>query len=299
MQKVQAEVVQPMRLEALIALLELEPIEVNLFRAQTLGGGFVFGGQVLGQALIAAARTVDAGRLPHSLHGYFLRPGNAEMSILFEVDRIRDGKSFTTRRVVAIQNGKAIFNMAVSFHGPEQGFEHQADMPIVSTPEGIPSDRERWDALRKLRPELDNMGGRWRWPIETRHIEWSDPFDQKAHPPFQHVWVKAMGLVGDDQVMQRALLAFASDMGFMGTTMRPHAEAGFDQVQGASLDHAIWFHAPIDMSEWHLYENVSTWAGDARGYVRGSFYTESGRLVASTTQECLIRPRPTKNKLTE
>ncbi|MCB1645867.1 MAG: acyl-CoA thioesterase II [Pseudomonadales bacterium] len=277
-------------IDQLIDLLRLEQIEKNMFRGRTLGGGFVFGGQVLGQALMAASQTVEADRMPHSLHSYFLRAGDSEVPILFEVDRIRDGKSFTTRRVVAIQHGKAIFNMAVSFQVRESGFEHQTDMPIVSPPEGIPSDRARWEAIHKQRPELAQVRRTPDWPVEMRHIEWSDPFEQKVHPPYQHVWIKALGDTGEDQVMQRALLAFASDMGFMGTTMRPHVTGGWGSVHGASLDHSIWFHHDIDFRQWHLYENVSPWAADARGYVRGAFYTEEGRLVASTTQECLIRP---------
>lgn len=283
-------------LPGLIDLLDLEQIEVNMFRGKTLGGGFVFGGQVLGQALVAAARTVEAERKPHSMHAYFLRPGDSEVPILFEVDRIRDGKSFTTRRVVAIQNGKAIFNMSVSFQVSEEGLEHQFDMPNVLGPESLQSDRERFDELIKEKPEFKERNWTSKWPFDLRHVEWLSPGEMTSRPPFQHVWIRLNGDAGEDQILQRAMLAFASDMGFMATSMLPHGrmrQGRQENIQGASLDHSLWFHEDIKMNEWLLYQQESPWAASSRGYVRGAFYTRSGELVASAAQECLIRIRET------
>lgn len=273
----------------LIDLLDLEVIEVNMFRGKTLGGGFVFGGQVLSQALVAASRTVEAARKPHSMHAYFLRPGDSEIPILFEVDRIRDGKSFTTRRVVATQNGKAIFNMSVSFQVKEQGLTHQFDMPNVLGPESLKSDRERFDELIREKPEFKERNWSSKWPFDSHHVEWLNPGEMSSRPPYQHVWIRLKADPGDDQVLQRAMLAFASDMGFMSTSMLPHGRR--QNIQGASLDHSVWFHEDIMIHEWLLYQQESPWAAGSRGYVRGGFYTTDGVLVASTTQECLIRVR--------
>lgn len=281
--------IDSLTLEGLVDLLDLEQIEVNMFRGKTLGGGFVFGGQVLGQALVAAARTVDEQRLPHSMHGYFLRPGDSDVPILFDVDRIRDGKSFTTRRVVAIQHGKAIFNMSVSFQVQEKGLEHQFDMPNVLGPDSLKSDRERFDELIKEKPELKERNWSSRWPFDMRHVEWLNPGEMSSRPPYQHVWIRLLGDPGKDQVVHRAILAFASDMGFMSTSMLPHGR--MDNIQGASLDHSVWFHDEIRSNEWLLYQQESPWAAASRGYVRGGFYSKEGILVASTTQECLIRVR--------
>ncbi len=276
-------------LDGLIDLLDLEAIEVNMFRGKTLGGGFVFGGQVLGQALVAASRTVEAERPAHSLHAYFLRPGDADVPILFEVDRIRDGSSFTTRRVVAIQHGKAIFSASISFQVREEGFEHQFDMPNVLAPESLKSDQERFEELAKEMPELKERNWGSRWPFDMRHVEVLHFGEMAPRPPYQHVWMKLLDNPGDDPVLHRAILAFMSDMGFMSTSMLPHGR--FQNIQGASLDHSIWFHNDVRCDDWLLYQNESPWAAAARGYVRGGFYTRDGSLVASTTQECLIRRR--------
>jgi len=276
-------------LEGLVDLLDLEPIEVNMFRGKTLGGGFVFGGQVLGQALVAASRTVEAERPAHSLHSYFLRPGDADVPILFEVDRIRDGSSFTTRRVVAIQHGKAIFSASISFQVREKGLEHQFDMPNVLSPESLKSDQQRFEELSKEKPELKERNWGNRWPFDMRRVEALNFGEMSPRPPYQHVWMKLLENPGDDPVLHRAILAFMSDMGFMSTSMLPHGR--FQNIQGASLDHSIWFHSDVRTDDWLLYQNESPWAAAARGYVRGSFYSRDGVLVSSTTQECLIRPR--------
>lgn len=280
---------ETLSLEGIVDLLDLETIEVNMFRGKTLGGGFVFGGQVLGQALVAASRTVVPERLPHSMHGYFLRPGDSDIPILFEVDRIRDGKSFTTRRVVAIQNGKAIFSMSVSFQVKEKGLEHQFDMPNVLGPESLKSDRERYDELIREKPELNERNWGSKWPFDMRHVEWLNPGEMSSRPPYQHLWIRLVGDPGNDQVLHRAILAFASDMGFMSTSMLPHGRR--ENIQGASLDHSVWFHDDIRADEWLLYQQESPWAASSRGYVRGGFYSKEGVLVASATQECLIRLR--------
>jgi acyl-CoA thioesterase-2 len=276
-------------LQRLLDLLDLEQIEVNMFRGQNSAPGFVFGGQVLGQALVAAARTVDTERLPHSLHSYFLRPGNGDIPILYDVDRIRDGRSFTTRRVVAIQKGRAIFNMSVSFQLREEGLEHQFDMPNVLGPEGLAGDAERFADLARRKPEFKDFHGGNRWPFDNRRVEFMLMDDHSTRPPYQHVWTRVEGDPGEDQVVHRALLAFASDMGFMSTATLPHGM--HFGMQGASLDHSIWFHHDIRMDDWLLYQQESPSAAASRGFVRGSFYTREGLLVASTTQECLIRIR--------
>lgn len=273
-------------------LLTLEQIELNIFRAPNTGGPFVFGGQVLGQALIAAANTVTEARLPHSLHGYFLRRGNGDLPIVYVVDRIRDGSSFTTRRVLAVQNGEAIFNMSISFQVREPGLEHQFPMPDVPRPAELADESDRFEEMMGDNPEFKEFHPGMRWPFSQRRVEQIDPFgDEESHPPYQNLWIKAEGDPGAAQVMHRALLAFASDMGFMSTATLPHGGAHMGMIQGASLDHSIWFHHDVAMDHWHLYQQESPAAAGARGFVRGSFYTEAGVLVASTTQECLIRVR--------
>jgi acyl-CoA thioesterase-2 len=280
-------------LQGLIELLDLEQIEVNLFRGTSPKEGWqrVFGGQVLGQALVAAGRTVP-DRYAHSLHAYFLRPGDPKMPILYEVDRIRDGSSFTTRRVVAIQAGKAIFSMSVSFQVDEPGLEHQIDMPAVPGPEGLEPEVELRRKQAHRVPESWHAAFLRERPIEVRPIEPVDEFAPEKRPPFQNVWFRAVDRLPDDRLLHQCVLAYASDLTLLDTTTLPHAVSWWsDRFQTASLDHAMWFHRPFRADEWLLYAQDSPRAAGARGFTRGSVYTRSGELVASVTQEGLIRLR--------
>ena len=273
-------------------LLDLEPIEVNLFRGKNrdVGGKSVFGGQVLAQALVAANRTVDPARPCHSMHGYFLLPGDMLAPIVFDVERIRDGRSFTTRRVRAIQHGQVIFNMAASYQVAEHGVEHQTEMPPVPPPEELVAESE----LRKL--VADHVPERYRkrflqdQPIEFRPVNPVNPFAPDKRPPVKDVWFKAAGKLPDDPALHQAVLAYTSDFGFIGTAMLPHGLSFMmKNVQVASLDHALWFHGPFRADDWLLYHMDSPVAYGARGFNRGSIYTRDGVLVASVAQEGLIR----------
>jgi acyl-CoA thioesterase-2 len=276
----------------LIELLQLERIEDNLFRGQSrdIGTKYVFGGQVLGQALSAAQRTVDPLRHVHSLHAYFLRAGDIESPIVYEVDRARDGKSFSTRRVVAIQHGQAIFNCSASFQFDEPGAEHQLSMPEVPQPEDLepplPVDPEQFSHVpAKLQRWLARGG-----PFEFRHVYPRDEIKVPKRPPFQHVWFKLVDRIGDEPELHRAMLAYASDFHLIGTATFPHGISYLKaNVQMASLDHAMWFHRPFRIDEWLLYSCDSPSAQGARGLARGMIYARDGRLVASTAQEGLIR----------
>lgn len=280
--------------EELVALLQLERIEENLFRGQSrdIGTRFVFGGQVLGQSLAAAQRTVE-GRIVHSLHAYFLRAGDVEAPIVYEVDRNRDGKSFSSRRVVAIQHGQPIFTMAASFQEPEDGLNHQLSMPDVPAPDDL-SEPEPIapEALAKIPAKLQ----RWitkRGPFEFKHVYPRDEFKRPKLPPFQHVWFRLIDRIGDDDLLHRSLLAYASDFHLIGTATLPHGISYLQgNVQMASLDHAMWFHRPFRIDEWLLYSCDSPSSQGARGLSRGQIYDRSGRLVASTAQEGLIRLLP-------
>ena len=285
-------------LSELVELLALEQIEVNLFRGQSqnLGWGRVYGGQVLGQALSAAVQTVPEDRHVHSLHGYFLRPGAVDRPIVYEVDRIRDGGSFTTRRVVAIQNGEAIFLLAASFQVEEPGFEHQDIMPAAPEPETVPTQQElaRTYAERLpafLRPQV--LADR---PFEMRPLEEaSDPFNPEAREPQRMFWLKATGTLPDEPALHRYLLAYASDFAFLTTAMLPHGVSWLSPgMQVASIDHAMWFHQDFRVDEWMLHVVDSPKAHGGRGLVRGRVFTRDGRLVASTAQEGLIRKRERK-----
>jgi acyl-CoA thioesterase-2 len=276
-------------LDALVKLLDLEAIEVNIFRGTSPDENRqrVFGGQVAGQALVAAARTVDPGRAVHSLHAYFLRPGDPTVPILYEVDRIRDGRSFTTRRVVAIQHGKAIFNLAASFQSHEEGLDHQVEAPDAPDPESLPDFRTR------MEPYRDQMGD---WfdrprPIDTRYVDWNPPDRHEPLPPQQRVWLRADGDVpGDDLVIHTVLLTYASDMTLLDTTLLPHGGSWHDQgLMMASLDHAMWFHRPFRADRWLLYAQDSPSASGGRGLGRGLVFTAEGELVASVMQEGVIR----------
>jgi acyl-CoA thioesterase-2 len=274
--------------DALVKLLDLEPIEVNLFRGVSPDEDRqrVFGGQVAGQALVAAARTVDPGRAVHSLHAYFLRPGDPTVPILYEVDRLRDGRSFTTRRVVAIQHGKAIFNLQASFQVPEEGLEHQAPMPETTPPEELPDFKER------MGPYQDTLG---EWyhrprPIDTRHADWSPPDRKEPLPPHQRVWLRADGRLPDDPVLHACVLTYASDMTLLDTALLPHGGSWDESsIFMASLDHAMWFHRPFRADEWLLYSQDTPTAQAGRGLGRGIIFTRDGRVAVTVVQEGLIR----------
>ncbi len=283
-------------LEDLVNNLQVEQLDTYLFRGFTevRRTPRVFGGQVLAQAFSAASRTVDAQRSLHSLHAYFLRPGDVEKDIIFDVDPIRDGGSFTTRRVVAIQGGKAIFNSSMSFQKAEQGLEHQFEMPAVPGPEGLMAEWDYWEELSRLHPEKLPQGTQRFRAIDARLIEPRDPAKPEAlQQPLQGMWVRANGSLADDPALHRMILAYASDLQFMSTSLQVHP-VGFwtPGFQGASLDHAMWFHCDFRADEWLYYHMDSPRAAGARGFNRGSFYTRDGRLVASAVQEGLIRLRP-------
>jgi acyl-CoA thioesterase-2 len=282
-------------LDELITLLALERIEENLFRGQSqdLGWARVYGGQVLGQALSAAVQTVPPERHVHSLHAYFLRPGEVNRPIVYDVDRIRDGGSFTTRRVVAIQGGHAIFNMAASFQKPEPGLEHQDVMPEAPTPESLPTLDERTAAhAARLAKEI---GGRKiiARPFDLRTADpVEDPRTPSKRPPARLVWLKTIDRLPDDPALHHYLLAYASDYAFVSTALLPHGVSIFSpRMQVASLDHVMWFHRPCRVDEWLLYVIDSPAAHGARGLVRGRVFTRDGVLVASTAQEGLMRLR--------
>jgi acyl-CoA thioesterase-2 len=278
-------------LAELLALLDLEPIEVNIFRGISPKDRMqrVFGGQVLGQALVAACRTVE-GRLAHSLHAYFILPGDPKAPILYEVDRSRDGSSFSTRRVVAIQHGRPIFNMAVSFHIYEEGLEHQFPMPDVPAPETLPSEAEmKKEWAKKLPKEAQHWFLRDR-PIEQRFIDPVDFMNPGKREPHQNSWVKALGELPDDPALHQCVLAYASDMSLLDTCIMPHDMPWHsNKLIVASLDHAMWFHRPFRTDEWMLFSNDSPISAGGRGFNRGLVYSRDGKLIASVAQEGLIR----------
>ena len=285
----------PAVLDALVKLLALEKIEENLFRGQSqdLGWGTVFGGQVLGQALSAAVQTVPSERLVHSLHAYFLRPGNVKKPIVYDVDRIRDGGSFTTRRVVAIQSGEAIFNLAASFQKLEDGFEHQDAMPDAPDPDTLPTEQEHMAKFAsRLPPGLRERAVAER-PFELKPVELeADPFAPTVRPASKMVWLRTTGKLPDDPALHHYLLAYASDYAFISTALRPHGVTWLTPgMQLASLDHVMWFHQPFRIDEWLLHVIDSPVAHGARGLVRGRVFTRGGALVASTSQEGLMRLR--------
>lgn len=280
-------------LDALIRQLDLEPLEVNLFRGQSkhMGGPRVFGGQVIGQALVAAERTVD-GRVPHSLHAYFLLPGDAGAPIIYQVDRLRDGRSFSARRVQAIQHGRPILSMIASFQAPEAGLEHAAPMPDVPPPEALsPSDElhERW--LSEASP-ASNLAEALRAPsaIEFRPVEPSNPLRPAPGEPRQAIWFRAVDRIPDDPRLHRCLLAYASDFQLIGTALRPHGRSWYERsMVVASIDHALWFHRAGRVDDWLLYAMDSPSAQMARGLARGLVFDRRGRLIASVAQEGLMR----------
>ncbi len=276
-------------LDDLIRLLDLEAIEVNLFRGRSPDEDRqrVFGGQVAGQALVAAARTIEEpDRLVHSLHAYFLRPGDPKVPIVYEVDRIRDGRSFSTRRVVAIQHGRAIFNLQASFHDHESGLDHQTRASLdVPAPESLPDFRER------MAPYKDQVGPSYDIPrpIDVRYVN-GDPMTRgNSRANGQKVWMRANGTLPDDPTLHACIVTYASDMTLLDTTLLPHGRNWFDGVQMASLDHAMWFHRSFRADDWLLYEQHAISSSNARGLAGGSIFTSSGDLAVNVVQEGLIR----------
>lgn len=281
-------------LDALVSLLDLEDLEVNLFRGRSPEGDSqrVFGGQVLGQALVAAARTVEAG-VAHSFHAYFLRAGDPAAPILYQVERTRDGRSFTTRRVTAIQHGRAIFHQEASFQQPERGHEHQHEMPDVPDPESLPSWQERMQAVLPRMPEAMRAWALRDRPIDLRYVTDFDPITPEKQPPRLLVWARCDGRLSEvaSPSLHQCIAAYASDMTLLDTAVMPHAISYTDAShQIASLDHAMWFHRDFRADAWLLYEQESPVASGGRGFSTGRLFRRDGALVASVAQEGLIRP---------
>ncbi len=281
-------------LDNLVSLLALEKIEENLFRGMSEDLGFrqLFGGQVLGQALSAASQTVMAERKVHSVHGYFLRPGDVSLPIVYQVETPRDGGSFTTRSVSAIQKGRPIFTLMASFHGEEEGPSHQSAMPQVPGPEELKSEVEIARANQHLYPEHVRASMISAKPIEIRRVGTYNPFNPRPSEPLQYMWMRAAGPLPDDDQLHRYLFAYASDFSLLSTAALPHAISTWaPHMQVASLDHAIWYHRPVRMDDWLLYAMDSPSASGARGFSRGQIFNRAGELVASVAQESLMRDR--------
>jgi acyl-CoA thioesterase-2 len=281
-------------MEELLATLDLEKLEENLYRGTSpqVGWQRVFGGQVVAQALVAAQRTVGPDRFVHSLHGYFVRPGDPSVPILYQVERIRDGSSFTTRQVLAIQHGKAIFTLSASFQVEEEGYDHQIVMPAATDPEKLMGEREFKEAFLQQAPDAVRRYWMRDRPFEVRPTSLMHYITKEKLEPRQDVWVRALGQIPEDRPTQAAVLAYVSDMTLLDASLYPHGTSIFEpSLQVASLDHAMWFHRPIDFSDWLLYSQDSPSAGGARGMTRGSIYSRSGQLVASVAQEGLIRKK--------
>jgi acyl-CoA thioesterase-2 len=279
-------------LDRLLELLDLETISEDVFRgpSQDLGWGTVFGGQVLGQALSAAGRTVDVNRHAHSLHAYFLRPGDPTRPISYHVERTRDGSSFSTRRIRAHQNGPPIFFMAASFQRPESGLDHQAAMPGVPGPDGLASYDELTRRYLPLASEPLRSSLDIEWPFEMRPVEVIDPLSPQPTAPVSHLWLRSAGKLPDDERVHRYLLAYTSDFSLLDTALAPHGRSYWQgDLKMASIDHAMWFHRPCRADEWLLYAMDSPNACGSRGLVRGQLFDRTGRLVASTAQEGMIR----------
>lgn len=280
--------------ENFVALLDVEELDTDLYRGARMPGGRgrIFGGQVIAQGLAAAERTVEDARSPHSLHAYFMRPGDEDFPIIFRVVRDRDGGSFSTRRVIAQQRGRPILSMAVNFQLPEEGLSHQAPMPDVPDPDSLESELDR------MRRNADQIPEKMRWmmlrprPFDMRPVEEYDHRQPTRHPPVSHIWFRTVAPMPDDPALHRAALAHASDSRLLGTSMLPHGVSWTTHnMQTASLDHALWLHEDFRADEWLLYATDSTWSGHARGFNRGQIFTREGRLVASVAQEGLIRLR--------
>ncbi len=285
----------PGAVDDLLSILDLEQLEMNLFRGRSpqVGWQRVFGGQVVGQALVAALRTVDPGRPPHSLHAYFLLGGDPKVPIIYEVDRIRDGRSFTTRRVIAIQHGHAIFSMSASFHAAEEGgFDHQATMPVVPAPEELPSEADMKERVLPSMPDPVRRYYERERPIELRPVEFGRYLGQKIPGNTFHVWMKVTARLPDDAAIHQAVLAYASDMTLLDSALIPHGKTVFmKEIMAASLDHALWIHRPFRTDEWLLYAQDSPNLNGSRGFSRGLIFARDGTLVASVAQEGMLRKR--------
>lgn len=279
--------------ENLADILALEAIEVNLFRGVSPNDGFprIFGGLVIAQALTAAYKTVP-DRVCHSLHAYFIRPGDVNAPVLYEVERARDGGTFTTRRVAAIQHGEQIFNLAASFQTPEVGLEHQFDAPAAPDPDSLPTEAQYLRSLGdQIPPRMQAFAERPR-PVDLRWVDPQNPVNPEKKPGEKQVWMRAVAPLGEDIRIQQAALAYASDMAFMESALRPHGLIWTTPgLQAASLDHAMWFHHPFNFNDWTLFAQDSPSASQGRGLVRGQMFSRDGKLVASVAQECLMRVR--------
>jgi acyl-CoA thioesterase-2 len=290
----QAALVMPTAVEDLLTILDLEELDLNLFRGRSPQAGWqrVYGGQVIGQALVAAVRTVDASRPPHSMHAYFLLPGDPKVPIIYDVDRMRDGKSFTTRRVTARQHGHPIFSTLVSFHANEPGLDHQAKMPKVPSPEDLPNETQMREKLLPTMPDPVRRYYERERPIELRPVEF-DRYGGKKYPDGRfHVWIKATGRLPDDLAIHQCVLAYASDMTLLDAALAPHGRTLFEkEFMAASLDHALWLHRPFRADDWLLYAQDSPNLHGSRGFSRGLIFTRDGTLVASVAQEGLVRKR--------
>lgn len=277
----------------LLEILDLETLEHNLFRGKSPSVGWqrVFGGQVIGQALVAVSRTVE-NRPVHSLHCYFMRPGDPEVPIIYDVDKIRDGSSFTTRRVVAIQHGRPIFSLSASFQIEEEGYDHQIDMPDIPQPENLPSEQELKEKYLALAPQSVRDYWNSLRAIEVRPTSLLHYFSKEKLKPEQYIWIRTTSPVPDDHLLSSAVLAYISDMTLLDTSLFAHGTSIFDrQLQVASIDHAMWFHRKANFSDWILYAQDSPSSSGGRGFTRGSLYTREGVLIASVAQEGLIRRR--------
>jgi acyl-CoA thioesterase-2 len=281
-------------MQELLAILDLEELEHNLYRGRSpkVNWQRVFGGQTIAQALVAAQRTVEPDRHVHSLHGYFMLPGDTTVPIVYQVDRIRDGGSFTTRRVVAVQHGQAIFSLEASFQVEERGLDHQFAMPDdVPTPDSLKTQRELFEHAENVPEHIRRFWARER-PLEIRPVDLDHYTSREKLPPRQNIWLRTTGPVPADRTMQAAVLAYLSDMTLLDTSTFAHGRAVFDRdLQVASLDHAMWFHRPYPLDGWLLYTQDSPSASGARGFTRGAIYAEDGTLIASVAQEGLIRLR--------
>lgn len=281
-------------LKNLLDLLDLEKIEEGIYRGQSedLGLRQVFGGQVVGQALYAAKQTVPLERNIHSFHSYFLRPGDSSQPIIYDVENLRDGNSFSARRVKAVQHGKPIFYMTASFQTAEEGFEHQNVMPEVPAPESLKSESEIANSMTHLIPESVREKFTCEKPLEMRPVTFHNPLMGTVEEPIRNVWFKANGEMPDDPRIHQYLLGYASDFNFLPTALQPHGKGFLEPgMQVATIDHSMWFHRPFRLDDWLLYAVESTSASGARGFVRGQFYNRAGELIASTVQEGVIRQR--------
>lgn len=281
-------------LERLLALIKPEQLEKGLFRGESEDLGFkhVFGGQIVGQALCAAARSVSTDRTIHSLHSYFLRPGDNQKPIIYDVEILRDGNSFSARRVNAIQNGQSIFYMTASFQSHEEGLEHQSVMPEVTGPDSLPSETDIACQLADILPKRIRDKFTAEKPLDIRPVKFHHPLGGDPDQPVKQIWLKANGSIPDNPLLHYSLLGYISDFNFLSVSLQPHGKGILaPEMQVTTIDHSIWFHRPFNLNQWLLYSIESTSASGARGFVRGEFFTLDGRLVASTTQEGLIRQR--------